>query len=148
MKIEVTFNNPEEEKYIAQTSSSNVFLASIVNLMPWNFDAMTEEEKRSTTVQLEIKDNNGQFVSIQDKIILYKLYQLVNVRSEDIKDISVYSSSTGNLIYSTEAFGYNISSASIGDFYLDESTIQEEEENPQELYPHIFVSIKLVIKEE
>jgi hypothetical protein len=59
MKIEVTFNNPEEEKYIAQTSSSNVFLASIVNLMPWNFDAMTEEEKRSTTVQLEIKDNNG-----------------------------------------------------------------------------------------
>lgn len=147
MIIEVTFKNTEE-KYIARTSSNNTLLASIVNLMPANFDAMTEEEKKSGTVQLEIKDNEGQFVLLEDKIIIYKLYQLVNTRTSDIKDISIYSSLTNNLIYSTEAFGYNVSSAGIGDFYLDEAVIEEENNNQAGMYPHIFVSIRLTVKEE
>lgn len=148
MIIEVTFKNEEEEKYVAATSSNHSLLASIVNLMPNNFDAMTEEEKKSGSVQLEIKDNEGQYVSFEDKVIIYKLYQLVNTRTEDIKDISIFSSQTNNLIYSTELLGYNVSSAGIGDFYLDEVVVKEEEENQNGMYPHIFVSIKLIMKEE
>lgn len=148
MIIEVTFKNEEEEKYVAATSSNYSLLASVINLMPNDFDVMTEEEKKSGSVQLEIKDNEGQYVSFEDKIIIYKLYQLVNTRTEDIKDISIFSSQTNNLIYSTELLGYNVSSAGIGDFYLDEAVIKEEEANQNGMYPHIFVSIKLIMKEE
>lgn len=146
MRIEVTFKNLEEEKYIAHTTSSLV--ASIVNLMPNNFEAMTDEEKKSGTAQLEIKDDNGKYVPIEDKAILYKLYQLVNTRSEDIRDISIFSSSTGNLIYSTELFNYNISRANIGDFYYDAVVVAEEEAHKEGNYPHIFISVKLTLKEE
>lgn len=148
MIIEMTFKNEEENKFVAHTSSNNTLLASIVNLMPNNFDAMSEEERKSGTVQLEIKDNNGQLVPFEDKVIIYKLYQLVNTKTEDIKDISIFSSQTENLIYSTDLLGYNVSHASIGDFYLDEATVASEEENPTGTYPHIFVSIRLVMKEE
>lgn len=148
MIIEVTFKNEEEEKYIATTSSNHSLLASVINLMPNDFDVMTEEEKKSGSIQLEIKDNEGQYVSFEDKVIIYKLYQLVNTRTEDIKDISIFSSQTNNLIYSTELLGYNVSSAGIGDFYLDEAVVKEEEENQSGMYPHIFVSMKLVMKEE
>lgn len=148
MIIEVTFKNEEEKKFVAHTSSNNTLLASVVNLMPNNFDAMSEEERKSGTVQLEIKDNNGQLVPFKDKVIIYKLYQLVNTRTEDIKDISIFSSQTENLIYSTDLLGYNVSHASIGDFYLDEAVVASEEENPTGTYPHIFVSIRLVMKEE
>lgn len=148
MIIEVTFKNEEEEKYVAATSSNYSLLASVINLMPNDFDVMTEEEKKSGSVQLEIKDNEGQYVSFEDKVIIYKLYQLVNTRTEDIKDISIFSSQTNNLIYSTELLGYNVSSAGIGDFYLDEAVIKEEEANQNGMYPHIFVSIKLIMKEE
>lgn len=148
MIIEVTFKNEEEEKYVAATSSNYSLLASVINLMPNDFDVMTEEEKKSGSVQLEIKDNEGQYVSFEDKVIIYKLYQLVNTRTEDIKDISIFSSQTNNLIYSTELLGYDVSSAGIGDFYLDEAVVKEEEENQSGIYPHIFVSMKLVMKEE
>ena len=50
MIIEVTFKNEEEKKFVAYTSSNNTLLASVVNLMPNNFDAMSEEERKSGTV--------------------------------------------------------------------------------------------------
>lgn len=148
MIIEVTFKDEEREKYIAETTSNNILLASIVNAMPMSFDAMNEDETKNGTVFMEIKDNEGQFVPVADKAILYKLYQLINTQTADIKDISIFNSISKNLIYSTEVFGYEVSSAGIGDFYLDETVLTEEEENQKGNYPHIFLQIVLTIKEE
>ena len=146
MLIKLTYDN--KEPYEARIKNDDSFTISILNAIYVDpEDTVPSGTAPDGGLQLEIKDNFGQEVSIEDKITLYDLYSTLRTTVADVTDFAIYNEVSGNLLFSTQAFGYNIKNVGFLNFILN--PVQEQENNSNKtIFLQLILTPKLKIKVE
>lgn len=121
MIIKLTYTAESERvPYVTQTSNDDNIIFSIINsLIVEQNDEHPSGIDPDGKLQLEIKDNNGRSLTLEDKAELHKLYAVLKTTINDIEDLSIFSNDSENLLYSTSMFGYKIVNAGFQDFSLN-----------------------------
>lgn len=122
------------------------FVFSVINSLIVNQDDTTPSGiDEHGDLQLEIRDYNGQDMSIENKAIFYKLYAAIKQNMGNIDDLSLLNSESKNLLYSTNMFGYNIVNAGFQDFSLSKNS--EMHNGANFIFLNITLSPNIIIEE-
>lgn len=115
MRIVVTYDN--NKQYTVVTKDDETFIISVENayLMTQTKDKGPSGTDPTGNLQFEIKSKANKILALEDRIAFYQLYYNLRKNLNKIQDISIFSETSGNLLFSSDAFTYKVQDISFHD---------------------------------